>query len=197
MQMHDTQCASIASTYLCYMLSGSVFSTATVYFCASYTENTRGSLFRKKMKKRRIEEREKKREKVSLTLACVRMCVCVCVVCVCVCVCVCMCARVRGCECACMRARARACVCVCVCVYKVLLFPLFFLLGYIRLAWANHRVLNFSGSKDPNLCRENRWSHFFLTKEKQVSSIARDDRYVVSPHHPIRVARENKRSYIF
>lgn len=41
------QCASIASTYL-YMLSGSVFSTATVYFCASYTENIRGSLFRER-----------------------------------------------------------------------------------------------------------------------------------------------------
>lgn len=62
MQMHDTQCASIASTYLCYMLSGSVFSTATVYFCASYTGNTRGSLFRERVGKGRTEERGSERK---------------------------------------------------------------------------------------------------------------------------------------
>lgn len=61
MQMHGTQCASIASTYLCYILSGSVFSTATVYFCLVYAESTRDSLFRGRMGKRKSEGRGRER----------------------------------------------------------------------------------------------------------------------------------------
>lgn len=56
MQMYRVQCVSIAPTYL-YMLSGSVFSTATVYFCASCTENTRGSLFKEREREGGPKER--------------------------------------------------------------------------------------------------------------------------------------------
>lgn len=51
------------------MLSGSVFSTVRLFISASYTQNTRGSLFRERVGKRKIVKKEEKRERERQLLA--------------------------------------------------------------------------------------------------------------------------------